>query len=234
MRSFVLGDLHGAWKAMKQCLEKASFDYSEDRLIFLGDVADGWPDVPACIEEFRKIRHLVFLMGNHDQWFLDWLATGTKTIHWLRQGGNATVRSYEDHAYLKEEHLMFLENSLPYYLDTENRLFVHAGFTFDKPVESTEDPDHDYFWNREIYKKSFNQPVMPDLYPEIYIGHTPTNSISNTPLKNHNIWLMDQGAGWNGYLSMMNIDTKEVFQSDNVLALYPDDPGRLDFSTELF
>ncbi len=43
MRTFVLGDVHGAARALKQVLERSSFDYSADRLVCLGDVADGWP-----------------------------------------------------------------------------------------------------------------------------------------------------------------------------------------------
>jgi len=37
---------------------------------------------------------------------------------------------------------------------------------------------------------------------------------------------MDTGAGWEGVLSMMNIDTKELFQSDLVADLYPGVRGR--------
>jgi serine/threonine protein phosphatase 1 len=37
---------------------------------------------------------------------------------------------------------------------------------------------------------------------------------------------MDTGAGWQGKLSMMNIDTKEIFQSDPVPDLYPKYRGR--------
>ena len=37
---------------------------------------------------------------------------------------------------------------------------------------------------------------------------------------------MDTGAGWDGTLSMMNVDNKELFQSDPVEDLYPKEPGR--------
>jgi len=38
---------------------------------------------------------------------------------------------------------------------------------------------------------------------------------------------MDTGAGWSGVLSMMNIDTKEIFTSDHVDTLYPGITGRI-------
>ena len=48
-RTFALGDIHGNYKALKQCLERSNFDYDNDTLIFLGDVCDGWTDVYKCI-----------------------------------------------------------------------------------------------------------------------------------------------------------------------------------------
>ena len=83
---FVMGDVHGAFKAMVQCLNKAAFNYKTDQLIFLGDVADGWPEVPECIEEFLKIDNRVILKGNHDVWFEKFLKNGDAPEHWLIQG----------------------------------------------------------------------------------------------------------------------------------------------------
>ena len=47
---------------------------------------------------------------------------------------------------------------------------------------------------------------------EIYLGHTPTIRYNMSyPFNCGEIWLMDTGAGWNGFLSIMNIETKEYF-----------------------
>jgi serine/threonine protein phosphatase 1 len=45
MRTLVMGDIHGAYKALVQCLEKAKYDPSADTLILLGDVTDRYPDL---------------------------------------------------------------------------------------------------------------------------------------------------------------------------------------------
>ena len=37
MRIFVVGDIHGAYKAFKQCLERSGFDYNNDRLVVIGE-----------------------------------------------------------------------------------------------------------------------------------------------------------------------------------------------------
>ena len=41
MKTFAVGDIHGAYKSLVQCLERSKFDYNNDRLIVLnvGQVA---------------------------------------------------------------------------------------------------------------------------------------------------------------------------------------------------
>lgn len=41
MRKFVVGDLHGNYLGLMQCLEKVKFNKEEDLLISLGDICDG-------------------------------------------------------------------------------------------------------------------------------------------------------------------------------------------------
>jgi len=38
-------------KALRQCLERSSFDYENDRLIQLGDIVDEYPEVYEFVEE---------------------------------------------------------------------------------------------------------------------------------------------------------------------------------------
>lgn len=75
MRTFVMGDIHGAYQALLQCLQRAGFDNEKDTLIQLGDVTDGYGQVYECVEALLGIKHLIPLIGNHD----DWLGTFIKT-----------------------------------------------------------------------------------------------------------------------------------------------------------
>ena len=75
-RRFCIGDIHGAYKALMQVLKLSDFDYDSDELICLGDVADSWSQVPECFDELLKIKNLVYIMGNHDEWLLDWFKIG--------------------------------------------------------------------------------------------------------------------------------------------------------------
>ena len=47
-KTFVIGDIHGALKALKQVLERANVS-DNDTLIFLGDFVDGWSDAANVI-----------------------------------------------------------------------------------------------------------------------------------------------------------------------------------------
>ncbi len=235
LRKFVLGDIHGAFRALLQCLERSRFNLSKDLLIFLGDVCDRGPETVACIDQLLKTDHLIALVGNHDLWAKDWLAGNTYAEEvWFQNGGHATYESYTKNSNFKEireRHLIeYYSKLLPYYKDDANRVFVHAGFDLDSSIEQTTDPDK-YFWDRQLFKSAIHYHPMKktfpegDPYSEIYIGHSPTHRLAphfdgSKPIKFCNVWCMDQGAGWGHKLSMMNIETKEVFQSDKVDQLY--------------
>lgn len=223
-RVFVLGDIHGAYRALRQCLERSEFDYQNDRMICLGDVADGWPETKACIDELLRIKHLTYILGNHDWWTLQWMLTGRIEELWYTQGGQATIDSYDDT--VPTDHRAFLSDAALFY-EHQNKLFVHAGINPLKPL-SEQDKDT-FLWDRSLASLVLSAyPSSPELrlsnYDEIYIGHTPIPY--SHPINSAGIWLMDTGAGWSGVLSMMDIDTKEMFISDPVPGLYPGIKGR--------
>src|ERR1700743_619854 len=93
MRTFVMGDIHGAHKAMQQCLERSGFDKKRDRLIQLGDVVDRYEGVYDCVEELLKIPNLIAIKGNHDEWLNQFILIGYHPLLW-QYGGDATVSSY--------------------------------------------------------------------------------------------------------------------------------------------
>lgn len=75
-KRFAIGDIHGRYNALLEVLKKSKFNYQEDELIVLGDVSDGGYNTYEVIEELLKIKNLIFIMGNHDEWFLNHLRSG--------------------------------------------------------------------------------------------------------------------------------------------------------------
>lgn len=239
-KTFIIGDIHGGDRALHQLLNRANVT-AADTLIFLGDFVDGWSGSFQVIESLIKLgeqQQCIFIKGNHDAWCEEWLQTNIADKNWLFYGGESTVKSYADcGAATKLKHAGFFNSCRNYYVDPANRLFIHAGFTsMHGPVKETFPSN--YNWDRTLWEvaRSMDQNMSADskLYPkrlklfnEIYIGHTPTLHYDVTvPMHVANLWNMDTGAAFNGKLTIMDIDTKEYWQSDEVFTLYPNETGR--------
>jgi serine/threonine protein phosphatase 1 len=228
VRTFVVGDIHGAYKALLQCFERSGFDREKDRLIALGDVCDGWTQVRECVDELLKVKNLSYILGNHDAWTLSWAKTGAVNDVWFAQGGNNTLISY-DNAPMPPAHVDFFANA-PRYLIEGQKVFVHAGFDPVKPM-TDQDPEL-LIWDRKLIVEAFQKHNADSshkfgAFTEIFLGHTPTLIFHvDKPLHLCNVWAVDTGAGWSGRLTIMDVDTKEYWQSDPCQELYPDVKGR--------
>ena len=239
-RTLVIGDIHGGLRALKQVLEKACVT-ANDTLIFLGDYVDGWSESPQVLDfliALDKKQPCVFVRGNHDELALHWLQKNHDNPLWYEHGGEATVLAYANvDETTKQKHIAFLLNLVNYHLDSKNRLFVHAGFTSMNGV--THEHFHKmFYWERTLWetalaldksmkKNDIFYPKRLTLYNEIYIGHTPVTKIGKTiPIQMANVWNVDTGAAFLGPLTILDIDTKEFWQSNPLPELYPDEKGR--------
>lgn len=239
-RTLAIGDIHGGFKALKQVLERADVT-EKDQLIFLGDYVDGWSESASIIQflmELSQKQDCIFIKGNHDAWTEDWLSFGNAPDVWLFNGGQSTVDSYSNYPLEElEAHLEFFQRMKNYYVDEENRLFIHAGYSSMHGPEN-EVYSSNYRWDRTLWetavamdrKLSKNSELYPKrllLYNEIFIGHTPTLHLgSKEPINKANVWNLDTGAAFTGSLTIMDVDTKEFWQSDPLPSLYPDEKGR--------
>ena len=240
MRILVIGDVHSGLKALKQVLERANVSVN-DHLIFLGDYVDGWSDAAETINflvELNTTHNCTFIRGNHDELCLDWLKKGKDNPTWFLHGGEATITSYKklNDTEIKT-HIKFFEDLQNYYLDDENRLFLHAGFTNLKGVKYEYFPKM-FYWDRTLWELAMSvSPKLPKdhkyypqrllQYNEIYIGHTPVTRIGKTtPQQRQNVWNIDTGAAFKGLLSVVDVDKKEVWQSNPVHTFYPNERGR--------
>lgn len=231
-RTFVIGDIHGGYRALVQVLKMVNFDYDNDKLISLGDICDGWSETPEVIEELLRIKNLIYIKGNHDSWAYkglteerNFFSFSTNFEIWLNNGGQATKNAYIRRADLLEKHLDFLNKAALYYLDEKNRLFVHGGIRPGIPIENT--PENVLILDRNFWYTQYAGGNEGRDYEEIYIGHTPTILFNERiPMNRKNTWLLDTGAAFTGSLTIMNIDTKEYWQSEPVRKLYPLEKGR--------
>ena len=180
MKTFVIGDIHGAHHALLRYLKLSQFDKRQDCLI--------------CLME------------------------GITLEEWWDQEGAESAISYKG-AGMPQEHIQFLSAATPYFIDN-NRLFVHGGFDPERPIEET--PKEIFIWDRKLIRTAREMHLISGEhkfgnYDEIYIGHTPTINFGQTePQKFCNVWAMDTGAGWGAKLTIMDIATKQWWQSESV------------------
>jgi serine/threonine protein phosphatase 1 len=226
-----MGDLHGAFKALLQVIDRSGFNPKKDVLICLGDICDGWPQVKECVD-FLLAINCVFILGNHDQWFMDWYMGHHPGGVWTQQGGAATLASYNcDPLAVPAAHKRFFENAMLWYLDDSNRLFVHGGINPAQDIEKT--PIDVFLWDRSLVQTAHKYTVRKTTrhkmtsYENVFVGHTSTGVFgTDKPMNLFEIWMLDTGAGWEGKLTLMELETKKYWQSDTVSDLYPGAPGR--------
>jgi len=243
-KTYVVGDLHGGLLGLKQVLEKAPIK-PEDTLIFLGDYVDGWSDSAATIEflmQFKKEQKCIFIRGNHDDLVMQYLKGKEMSDNWVKHGGQSSkdgyaVLSQEE----KEAHIAFYEGLHDYHIDSENRMYCHAGFQNQNGPEA-EWYSTAFYWDRTLWEMvcamdtslktgDLHYPKRLALYSEIYIGHTPVTKIGATiPVNRANVWNIDTGAAFMGPVTLIDVRTKEFWQSNPVWQLYSDEKGRNDVS----
>ena len=256
-RTLVCGDIHGGERALRQVIYRSGYDTKTDTLIFLGDYVDGWSESAVVIDfiiglkekirfEMRHPDSIICLEGNHDQWAREFLTYGVGSKDWIDNGGQTTINSYnnfwelngKDQRYL-DAHREFFNKLHPYYIDDQNRGFVHAGCEDDGIKETLH---YLRVWDRHMWKRVLSGKVIK-AHRELFIGHTTTtlymckkhypeakvqeaNTFIHVPMNRQNVWNIDTGGGWDGKLTIMDVDTKEYWQSDFVKDLYPEITGR--------
>ena len=223
---FAVGDIHGCKELLNvihnKIIEASKNKEGEKLLIYLGDYIDREPDIKGTIqtlidfqpENFTK----VFLLGNHEQMLLDFMAGKRNSLYiWLGNGGLETLESYGndmnsyiDHSMeLKDEELIRKQftrllpfshknffNQLILNYEWGNYFFVHAGINPNLPLDKQE--KETMLWTRE--KSFFNSKMTCSKI--IVHGHTPVEKIEKYPFRIN----LDTGSFYSGKLSCLKIE----------------------------
>jgi len=153
MRRIAITDIHGCNATFNALLEQLRFS-REDELYLLGDYIDRGPDSKGVIDSILRLResgHTVHcLMGNHELMMINAFEEQQWKDTWFSNGGRATMRSFQANSLLDipESYLRFLLQ-LPFHLEADNFLMVHAGINFQnrEPLDDT----FSLLWIRDWY-----------------------------------------------------------------------------------
>ncbi len=219
-RLFAVGDIHGCVHELEVLLnyiqEVLRFE-KEDRLVFAGDYIDRGPGSRQVVDLLLDFQEhfpdsSVFLKGNHEDMFLDFLGFGgTLGESFAMNGGSETLASYgvgadaksidEVLARIPGTHLQFYKN-LSRYCITPDYVFAHAGVS---PLRDLQfQIDDDLFWIRDEFIQNIHH-----FERTVVFGHTPfENVMFDLPYKIG----IDTGLVYGNMLSCIELTERRLFQ----------------------
>lgn len=180
-RTFCVGDIHGCSKELNILLDHLRISNGlcqQDLVIFLGDYIDRGPnsrEVVSSLINFKKLfPRTIFLRGNHEDTFLDYVGLGgSYGWAWLSNGGAQLLASYgislgaskeEILRLIPEEHIAFFRK-LDFGVELDNYIVVHAGINPNRAIH--QQISEDLLWIRDKFIYSPHKLGKPVIF-----GHT--------------------------------------------------------------
>jgi len=223
MRVYTIGDIHGRADLLQDLHRMIRADASttpsgtKKIAIYLGDYVDrglhSRDVIDLLLDEPLEDFDTVYLKGNHDDVFLNFLDDESEGPDWFRVGGDATVYSYgvriphhialvDRFTYVQEalraavppRHLAFLAR-LEVVREIGDYLFVHAGIQPGRALNEQE--PEDMLWIREEFLES-----RADHGKVVVHGH----SVSDRPEVRVNRIGIDTGAYASHHLTCLVLE----------------------------
>ena len=249
-----MSDIHGMYepfmRRIRQLNDLESVKAGEDRLILLGDYIDVGHNSFKVLRTIYDLQleagadNMVVLMGNHDKWFIDFLAG--RNDYWLSDPASFAVLevfltsdemeelnriiNHTEPGRAKSEQLVKYINDclskehgdlirwykrLPLYYRTDTQIFVHAGVD-----EAAED-----WWETGTSDEMFLEKYPPTkgrFYMDIIAGHVSTSMVSGDRNR-HDIYY--DGAS-HFYIDGIDAYPNNVRDEERVIPLLEYVPGQ--------
>jgi len=221
---YAVGDIHGEVELLRALLAKLPAG-AGDRFVFVGDYVDRGPDPRAVVDEliaFEKTHDCVFLLGNHESMFLDFLGWRDAAYFagdaFLMNGGDRTLASYgyfeldepsQENFRLPPGHEAFYRGLKLHYREGDY-LFVHAGVGRGVLEEDTDNAlrrahPEDLLWDRSTIDLPHRLGIT------IVYGHTPSPDFEVRWNEPFSIGI-DTGAVYGGRLTSIRLPDGTLFQ----------------------
>ncbi len=207
-RTFAIGDIHGCDRALDLILSEIGIQPG-DTVVSLGDAVDRGPGTRQVIDRLIQLRdecNFVFILGNHEEMFLDALAGGEWMPTWIMHGGQEALESYGgEMEMIPEEHVEFLRTGLNYF-ETPRDIFVHA--SLHPGVHLHEQPHQVLRWTR----LTATETPWPT-GQRVICGHTP--QVTGDPLVFPGWVCIDTMAyADHGWLTCLDVNTDVIYQAN--------------------
>ena len=227
---YCIGDIHGCIKTLKELIRQICLIHKHPELYFVGDLIDRGPDSKAVIDYILELKNkrlkINCVRGNHEEMLIHAYTYNQKITdsNWNFNGAENTIRSFNTTADLNKnvknlipkKYFQFLD-SLPYFIELDDYIVVHAGFNFN--IKNPFTDFENMLWTREEHNKfEFTKGK------KIIHGHTPVPIEQiNSRIKNKNTSVINIDSGCvftnlekSGTLTALNMDNLELINVKNI------------------
>ena len=172
---YIMSDLHGEYKLFVALMRKIKFT-NKDKLYICGDVIEKGDKSVKLMKTLASLPNVYIIRGNHEDAFIQY-------YHSLMQESDdyelvlSKLREYiQGDGYLLDWETVDAIENLPYYIETDDFICVHAGVTLDgqgrvPPMNSVKKEDM-------LYNRRFKNPdIIPKDSKCVFYGHTSSMSL---------------------------------------------------------
>jgi serine/threonine protein phosphatase 1 len=223
-RLFAISDIHGCYRTFYELVVRIIDLKKTDRLILLGDYIDRGDQIKEVIDFIIDLKAKGFdvttLKGNHEAMLLDSILGPEMFTLWMINKGSTTLESFgiSEAGQMEKRYIDFF-NSLEYYKEIGNLLFVHAGFN-----DFIDDPFSDFEAMLWESNPSYSNPLLKG--KTIIHGHRPkyVDYVKKLIYGKSNVIPIDTGCAYEkepgyGFLSALDVNKMELISVPRQKAL---------------
>ena len=198
MKLIIFSDIHGNSYALKEFIRQIKAE-QHDYLIFCGDIFGYYYNQKEIITELKNLDNLIWLKGNHDEYFLKLYAQEMDEQYYIQNYGHSYCNLIE--RFDKDEVQLIAGHPSENMITTEHgKIGIFHG-TPENSLEGRLYPDNPIL-NLEAYKK----------YDIVILGHTHCRMVRKVGdtlvLNSGSLGQPRDGSGY-GY-AILNTESKEV------------------------
>lgn len=221
---YCISDIHGHYDLFCRLMDRIDL-CSGDRLFVAGDILEKGPDSIRLAKLLYSMPDVYCIAGNHEYDFLRYFHSLMRDTYDYDLVLSKLKAYFSDGELLDWDIVGYLEG-LPYYLETDKFIMVHAGLPVKdgKAARPEDTPERTL-----VYDRVFKEPdVLPEGGKCVFFGHTPTWYITegrceilfyprkgapenSTDVTDYCKIHLDLDTALSGVLGCVSVDTLECF-----------------------
>lgn len=179
---YIISDIHGEYELFLELLDKIKFS-TQDTLFVCGDIIEKGKNSIKLASFISHMPNAKCIAGNHEYAFLKYYWGLMQSSPSDFNGALKKLQEYfPDDGNLLNWELVDWFESLPFYIEEEDSICVHAGVPLDRNRRML--PLGKAIPEQLVYDRTFKDPSVEVQGGKcVFFGHTPTNYLTNGDIK---------------------------------------------------